>query len=236
MKTIFKKHFLYWGLPSLFVSITMLVYFFNILGLAFIIAPEANREFGLIENVQLIIILSIFIIAFKALKIEKVNFKKYVFIAFTLLSIFMFLEEIDYGAHIVDYYHGRSWKHVLRESGDHEIINFHNQGKRLHYIKLSAYISFVLFLVIVPAIIRKVKTANKYLNWLTPSKYFIYTLISMGVLNRIALLIDKKIEHSSITSLHKNVSEFEEIFIYYIMFLYIYELVYQNVFLKEKEV
>lgn len=236
MNSTLKKHFYYWILPSIFVAISMLIYLFDILGLAFIIAPEINREFGLIENTQLIIILGIFIIAFKALRKEKINFKKYIFIAFSLLSIFMFLEEIDYGAHIVDYYHGRSWTEALaKNGGENNIINIHNQGNLLHYIKLSAYVSFALFLVIVPAIIRKTKFSNIYLNWLIPSTYFIYTLISMTALNQVARFIDKKMEHATVTSLHKNVSEFEEVFIYYIMLLYIFELVYKNVFIKEKE-
>ncbi len=140
----------------------------------------------------------------------------------------MFLEEIDYGAHLFDYFSGRSEQEALAGSSSNKIRNIHNQGNLEHYIKLFVYISFILFLVVVPAIVKKIKLSNQYLDWIMPSKYFIYTLISMALLNRVALFLDKTIEHHNISSLHTNNGEFEEIFIYYIMLLYLLELIHRK--------
>jgi hypothetical protein len=223
-----KKHIVYWILPSLVVTICMVIYFSNFLGLSFIIAPEINREYGVIENIQLLIILSMIVMSYRSYRIAKINLIKYVFIGFVLFSIFMFLEEIDYGAHLFDYFSGRSEQEALAESGSNKIRNIHNQWNLVHYMKNFVYISFILFLVVVPAILRKVKFSNQYLDWIIPSKYFIYTLISMALVNQLAFFLDKAIEHHNINSLYNNISEFEEVFIYYIMLLYLLELIHRK--------
>ena len=45
----------------------------------------------------------------------------------------------------------------------------------------------------------------------------------MTFINRAALYIDEFLKNNDINSLNSNVSEFEEVFIYYIVFLYILE-------------
>jgi len=206
----------------------MVIYFFDILGLSFIMAPEFNREFGVIENIQLLIILSIFIVSYKSYRNSKINLAKYVFLGVSLFSIFLFLEEIDYGLHLFEYFSGKSTEEVLVEHHGNQIRNIHNQGNITQDFKLAVYISFVLFLVIIPIIVRKIKLSNQYLDLVIPSKYFIYSLISMALLNRLALFIDKNIKYNYISSLNSNISEFEEIFICYIMLLYLLELTHRK--------
>jgi len=202
----------------------MWFYFFNIFGLSFVIAPEYNREFGVIENTQLLIIGSMFLVSFKSYRISKMKLDKIIFLVIVLVSIFMFLEEMDYGVHIYDYLSGMSHADLVIKYYNEPITNVHNQGKLTHYFKLSTYVGFVLLLVIIPAIKSRVQLSNRYLGFIVSSKYFIYSLIAMALLNRLALYMDKTVEHSSITSLNSNVSEFEEVFIYYIMLVYLLEL------------
>ncbi len=223
-----KKHIVYWIFPTALIALYTIIYFYDTLGLAFIIAPEFNRELGIVENTQLLIILGMFLVSVKAFKIDKIALHKIVYAGIAIFSIFIFLEEIDYGIHILDYFDGKSDADIRAESKGSQIRNIHNQGKLNHYFKLTLYISFVLFLVVYPVAAKRFKIANPYLNKIVPSNNFIYPLISMAILNQFAFYLDDAIEHSNIVSLHLNISEFEEIFIYYIMLLYVVELVNKN--------
>jgi len=53
---------------------------------------------------------------------------------------------------------------------------------------------------------------------------FLYTLLTMIFINQLALFMDKHFKRTYIHALNANVSEFEEVFIYFMMFLYIKEL------------
>ena len=61
------KHLFYWIFPTIFLLACMFIYYYNIGGLAYIISPEENREYGLLENIQLITIAAIIWIALKKL-------------------------------------------------------------------------------------------------------------------------------------------------------------------------
>ena len=63
-----KNHLLYWILPSVFLLVCMGIYFLDLLGLSFIMAPDLNREFGVIEHTQLLIIAGIAILAFTTVR------------------------------------------------------------------------------------------------------------------------------------------------------------------------
>ena len=218
-----KEHIIHWISPSFVVGICMYIYFFDTLGMSHLIAPEYNREFGLIENIQLLIILAIIFVSFKKLTKAKTKSIKLVFALILVGSILIFLEEIDYGLHYYDYFIGKSNEQISIEfSHKNSIRNIHNQGNLLHYIKLLAYISLGL-IVVIPIVLKRLNYRNKYLNYIVPQHYFIYTIMSMTFINRAALYIDEFLKNNDINSLNSNVSEFEEVFIYYIVFLYILE-------------
>ena len=218
-----KEHIVHWISPSFVVGTCMYIYFFDTLGMSHLIAPEYNREFGLIENIQLLIILAIIFVSCKKLTKAKTKSIKLVFALILVGSIFIFLEEIDYGLHYYDYFIGKSNEQISIESlNKTSIRNIHNQGNLLQYIKSLAYISLGL-IVVIPIILKRLNYSNKYLNYIVPQHYFIYTILSMTFITRAALYIDEFLKDNDINSLNSNVSEFEEVFIYYIVFLYILE-------------
>jgi len=218
------KHFYYWGLPSIFLLLCIYIFFFDFLGLAYVIAPEYNREFGLIENVQLLLILGMVVLSFKTYRTSNEKFKSSFFLVVSLFALFIFLEEVDYGLNWYDYFSGKTKKEGLANAyaGD-QLRNIHNQGKLLQIIKLLVYIGFAFVLIILPYLFRKIKIENKYVQWLVPSHYLAYSLIAMVVLNQVALYFSNNISYE-VQALQGNVSEFEEVFIYYIAFLYLHEL------------
>lgn len=231
-----RKHLIYWILPSVLVITFIIFYYFNIFDLANIISPEYNREFGVVENLQLLIIIGIIYVSVRSLSMAKSILEKFVFGGIVLLSLFIFLEEMDYGLHIYDHFSGKSIENIQEAKLDKsQVRNLHNQGHYSNIILWGVYISYVLIILALPVVLKKKKYSNKYLEWIIPSRYLAYALIAMAIVNRIALNFDKTLDHSNM-SLSKNVSEFEEIFIYYIALLYLYELAKKDFPFKSKKV
>lgn len=212
-----KNHFIYWILPSLFILLCAGVYFFNWFGLSFVIAPTVNREFGLLENTQLLLILAVIILAIRKVKFSSVKKERLLFTCIAAFSFFVFLEEVDYFLHVVDYIKG------IPET-DTEVRNLHNQGNLLHFIKLAVYISFVVILALLPLAKDFISRRIPALAYFIPSRWFILSLIAMVILNQWALYADKSMADAAAVSLNSNISEFEECFIYYIGLLYVREL------------
>jgi hypothetical protein len=224
MNKNFKKHLIYWIAPSLVTLACILIFYFNWFGLSELIAPSVNREFGVIENIQHILLILIFFTAFKGFRIRNTKIEKYGYALIMAATVFMFLEEIDYGLHYYDHLTGKSeiTKVVVF---DNEVRNLHNNGKLiLNAMKMAAYIVVGLFFAALPLLPEKIKTKNRWLNFLTPSRYIIGTAVSLLVLNQIARYLYKNYDYAN-HSLDANVSEFEEIMTYYIILLYLKELV-----------
>jgi len=202
----------------------MCVYFFDILGLSYLIAPDYNREFGVLENIQLLIIAAVVIVSYKSMKKATTNWLRLFFILICFGSVLVLLEEIDYGLHYYDYLIGKSEEQIRIESWDKSTIrNIHNQGKLTHYIKLIAYLSMAV-IILAPIVLRRLNLRNRVIEFLAPHHHLLYTLLSMIVLNQLALYADKNLKSAEINALKSNVSEFEEVFIYWIVFLYVVEL------------
>ena len=219
----FKKHFFYWILPSIVTLSCTLIYFYNLFGLEDFIAPRLNREFGLIENIQLLLLILIFITAVKGVRTREHKIEKYGFMLIAILTAWIFLEEIDYGLHYYDHLTGK--KEITKVVVfDKEVRNVHNNGPMQNLFKLTAYGVVIIFFVILPFLPAKYKERYPLLNLLSPSKYMIAPAVCMLILNQIALYLYHKY-NTPTSALTANVSEFEEIMIYYILLLYFRELV-----------
>ena len=222
----FKTHFIYWILPSVVTLCCILIFYLNLFGLSEIIAPEQNREFGIIENIQLLLLLMIFFLAVKGARLHKLKIEKYAYIAVAAATAFIFLEEIDYGLHYYDILTGRDKDNVAAiQVFDTKVRNFHNnQNDVLDIMKLMSYAMIAIFFVLLPLLPNRLKQKYPLLNYLSPSRYIVITAFCLLVLNQLALYLYKNFDYSN-ASLNANVSEFEEIMTYYIIFLYIREMV-----------
>ena len=221
--TNLKKHFVYWALPSLVTSACILIYYFNLFGLEQLIAPKINREFGLVENIQLLLILLIFLVVVKGVRTSKIKIIKYGFIVAGALSIFLFLEEIDYGLNYYDYLGAKAEKTYVNVLNK-EIRNIHNNGPLQNIFKLLAYTLILIFFIVFPLLPPGKKEKLALINFLSPSRLITTTAISLILLNQFAVYL-YRVYNSPGKSLSGNVSEFEEIMIYYILLLYVNELV-----------
>ena len=225
----FKTHFIYWILPSVVTLSCILVFYLNLFGLSEIIAPERNREFGIVENIQLLLLIMIFYLAVKGARTHKIKVEKYAYILVAAATAFIFLEEIDYGLHYYDILTGRNKDNLAAiEVFDTKIRNLHNnQNDVLDIMKLASYGVIALFFVLLPLLPDKLKQKYPLLGYLSPSRYIVITAFCLLILNQLALYLYKNFDYSN-ASLNANVSEFEEIMTYYIIFLYIREMVKKN--------
>ncbi len=194
----------------------MSIYFLDIWGYSFLISPNINREFGLLENAQLLLLISSFVVFFKTKNSVGRGIETYLFY-FVLLGIaFLILEEMDYGIHFYEWL-------TLPEYNMYETKiktrNIHNQGELLKWIKWFSYLCLIVVFVFLPY---KGQFLNriKWIKPFVPSKLFVFTILSMIICNQFALYMDQNLKEPNIYSLDGNVSEFEELFIYYIGFLY----------------
>jgi hypothetical protein len=221
-----KMHFQYWILPTIAMLIFICVFYFNPFGLSKFLAPESNREFGIVENLQLLLLAAIFIYCIKGIRKRETKIEKYTYGLVAGATFFIFLEETDYGLHFYDYFSGKKNNDPTEfVFFDEKVRNVHNYGKvNLNIFKFLSYLVIVVFFVILPLIPSRIKERSAILKYLSPSRFIVATSLSLLILNQVALYVSKAYVHTNL-ALEHNVSEFEEIMTYYIIFLYIQEMV-----------
>lgn len=225
MHSQFNKHLFYWILPSATIVLLSLVYFLNVLGLAEVIAPDFNREFGLLENLQLVLLLFIAYICLRKFKNGTEKIEKYGFLIVGLFTVFIFFEEMDYGLHYIDYYNGKTQETVKYEMQvEQKVRNIHNTGKLVGKFKLTSYFIIVLFFVILPLLPVRIKERFAIIRFLSPSRWIVTTATSLLITNQIAFYLYRN--HNFFNrSMDSNISEFEETMTYYIILLYLWEMI-----------
>jgi hypothetical protein len=98
--------FYYWTLPVIVLVPQIIMYFSGIQWMVEIVCPSINREFGTIENLQLLILLYMTIICLLGAIRKQNKLEKTGFAFLTLFSLLVFFEEMDWGAHYIEYFSG----------------------------------------------------------------------------------------------------------------------------------
>jgi hypothetical protein len=211
-----KHHLIYWIVPLAFIFSLVLAYFSGPRWIQDLIAPPINREFGLLENIQNILLISILLVCFILFIRENRSLVKTFFLVCVLSSTFMLLEEIDYGYHYINYMNGIA-------AGDDPVIhNIHNQERHVNNNMMKiCYTIIGLFFIIFPYL--KNDKLPPWLQRLTPSLRLQFSVIALLLISRFPLLLNKG---NFITNgaLYDNLAEFEELSIYYLFLLYFIEL------------
>ena len=215
-------HFRYWILPLLVLTPLLIMYFSGVHWAQELVCPSVNREFGIVENIQLLILLLIIIYSVIAVKKKKYIIEKIAFIFLTIISIFIFLEEIDYGLHYVKYFTGQTHSLFLSLSGR---SNVHNIGNTATKMKHVIYPFMGLLFVVAPLIKGKIK--SKFFQYIIPHKGIILT----AFLTILAHFVPKFLVNWNIFDdggFGINLVEFSETMIYYVFFVYLYELIFEK--------
>ena len=208
-------HFTYWQFPLLLV---LLLVFMNYSGISFLtelVSPDVNREFGLLENLQLLLIASSLVYALKAIRLKDFWFEKLAYVVLGIFFLLLFLEEIDYGIHYYEFF----VKGVEEDKG--MVRNFHNQGDNNFYLRQTSYVVMVLLFIVMPLFKKKIRI--NLFHHFAAKQQIIYSFIVylfIGQLSRWLPKLGMPINES----LRGNHQEFEELILYYIVLLFVYEI------------
>lgn len=217
-----RKVTIYFFGPLALVLPMVLMYFSGIEILQLIISPRieglypnSNRELGLLESTQNVVLLFIIGLIIRAWFIHKPRWLMIpVFIAFCGAT-FVFLEEIDYGLHYKEYFTG-----VTAEDAA-EVRNWHNVGDRTSRSKQALDAAVIVWFLVVPLLFAG--SSYKWVRTLVPDKYAVLTLIAMFIVRSLAHgLQDAGFEGSG--TMDKNLSEFRELVTYYLGAVYLFDV------------
>ncbi|MFC1746618.1 hypothetical protein ACFL35_21680 [Candidatus Riflebacteria bacterium] len=220
------RHFYYWILPGLITLPMVFLYFSGIPIAEELIAPAINRELGLLENAENIIIIAIIVVAIIGFRRKTIYVERAAFVFIALFSLFIFLEEIDYGLHYYEFLMKKPEKQQIK------IRNIHNIGEITDIIKGVVDATIILFFVFGPFVLQKIK--HPVIRYLVPDVCTVGTALSMVAVSKFAHLLDSMGLNQN-GSLDKNISEFREFFIYYLFLVYLVEIVFRRKFDEEKE-
>lgn len=220
-----KRYFYYWVGPVLVVGLLEFMYFSGISWMQSFAAPEFNREFGAVENVQHLIIFAIIVVAILGSIRKTLKWEKNIFALLAVASLILLLEELDYGLHQVEYFTSNTY-----EGGARNIHNYILRPYGLDFDKvMSPVVYFVLGLgfCILPILVYVGKLAHPWFRYLTPEPHSIGTIIVMVAVTQMAFFLDKIDWHNN-HSLKGNITEFGEGFVYYLILVYFVELVFKR--------
>ncbi len=213
-----RRHFFYWMLPSLIVLIYIAMYFSGQSWLRNLVASPANREFGLLENTQNLIILATAGVAVAGFRRVQGQMGRALFLLVALCSIGLLLEEIDYGLHYWELFVGIPIDEVSARR------NLHNFGDLTNRIKQLSDTVMILFFVLLPLLSRRVPEKWRFF---LPEKYAALTAVCAVLISKLAHGFADAGYYTGGPISH-NISEFREVFTYYIWLLYFTELVFHR--------
>jgi len=208
------QHFYYWVLPLAVGWTFQATYFSNIYWMQEVVAPAYDREFGLLENLGSLWIAAALVVLLRISLLPMRPVFRLAAVLACLVTALLFLEEIDYGLHIIE------WLQGIPPGQGAQVRNIHNQGGNTDRIKAVANVLLAAMFVILPY----VDGLKRYrvVKILCPSKMIFFTVVATGL---VALLHEALDPYNLPTngSLSSNQSEFEELLIYYTFFVYFRE-------------
>lgn len=216
-------------LPGLLSLILMAMYFSGNAFLQNIVAPTMDkvplfsaREFGALEMLQNLFLLCVIFYSVRCFMVASDVWIKLVALFLVLISVVTLLEEIDYGAHFVEYFTGQ-YGSLAQETWTR---NWHNKTsptgvQNVSYLKLVANIAMLSGFLLGPLLLPLIR--NPTIRLLVPSRWMISTVILVVVLSLLAHTLDdagRSVIGKTPGNLHKNISEFRELNMYYLFLLY----------------
>ena len=179
--------------------------------LAELVAPVANREYGLLENLQNLVLLAMVVSAFKAMGEEVHKGIRLLWGGLGLFAILILLEEVDFGLH---YY--ESLRGIVPEEKA-AIRNLHNQRGVLDVIKLVVDVGFVLLYVVAPWLAKRFPSSVAVL---IPDRRSILVLLVAVAASRAAHWLEDNAS-TDFGALKGNISEFRELGTYWVALLHV---------------
>jgi hypothetical protein len=213
------RHFFYWVLPTAYVLALVVLYFAGGPVVRSVLVPEFNRELGLVESTQHLLILAVIWLCWRGFRQAQDGWERAGFVLALALATLQFLEEINYGQHYLMALQG-----VSRDEFT-STWSLHNRDGVSSRLKSLADLLITAWFVLLPMLAGR--RAPAWLRYLAPPRLIIVTVLCALLVSKLAHLLndaDLLQDHR----LGKSISEFREIFVYYIGLLYVHELVYRR--------
>lgn len=214
-----KDHFLYWGFPLLLSLILMICYFQGPDWLQELAASSYNREFGLVENTENAILLCIVYFAFRLLNRPHSKRLRLPYLLILFAALFVFLEEIDYGYHYINYLNDADARQRSINHNIHNLPDVNNQLRLIYYILIA------VFVIILPYFL-SFRLPSLLVHFVADIRLQL-TVLAFLIISKMAGIFND-LSHYTNMALDGNISEFEELPLYYLFLVYIYNLYRQE--------
>lgn len=194
-----RKVFVYVVVPAAVSLALMVLYFSGKIVLQRLVcpklpplSPDAWREFGLLENLQNLVLLALVGVACAGALRKKHALERAAWAGLAACALFVFAEEIDYGAHVRAYFFGgnefhwfqpmREWPPELIAEIDLEAqpVNIHNQPGVNKAFKKAGDLLIGGVFVLLPLLAMRFR--NQWLQYAAPDRYAILTVIAIVLL------------------------------------------------------
>jgi len=198
------------------------MYFSEIPWMVEIICPKLHREYGLVEHLQLLCILIIFVIVIKGTLMKHTILEKIGWGFLGVFTAFVFLEEMDYGKYYYAYFAGHEETFFSELTGR---TNIHNINDNAKWFKRPVYPLMGVLFILFP--LYGQRFSWPFFRYLVPNKLIIGTAIITILTELVArgIILFGIREDGGFAN---NIGEFTELLIYYIFSLYVHELVYKK--------
>jgi len=227
-KTKSEKILIYLVIPPAVSLALIACYFCGYERIQHLISPPLNREYGLLENLQVLTLLVIVLLAAYGFLRKTERAEKVIMGIVLLIAAFVFLEELDYGLHYFRLLRGNP----LDERLGSEYFNVHNIGEATSRFKNVGDLGMIIIFIFFPLAFARSRIA--LLRYLAPDRLFIGTMVIMFAVSKFAHWL-KEAGVGDPGSLHQCISEFRELTIYYIFMVYIYNLIFEKKLREDRE-
>jgi len=170
-----------------------------------LVAPDANKEFGLLENLQNLCLLAIGAVAVAGLRRKERTWERVCLLLLLGGTLFMLLEETDYGFQFVD----------------DRAVNVHEVGSieaSLEYAARFGGLTFFGGFAILFA-----ESRIPVLRYLAPDRFAVLTILLVTAVWEVAIRLPAKEG-----SLAGHEIEYAELGVYYIVLLYVFDMVFRR--------
>ncbi len=205
-----KQHIVYWGIPTVVVSSLIAMYFSGNDTLMWNMAPEVNRELGLLESLQHLLLLVMAIVFARAAWRSQISLERALFTVVSLGMVFVLLEELNYFTH---YWWAINGWYFATMPG----VNVYSKGDVSDNFKDAGDIFLVTFFVLFPLVAARIN--NAWVKYLHPSRMFILAIIIAVLTSRMAHFLDENYAPQN-NYFTDSMGEYRELFVYWIWLTY----------------
>lgn len=202
-------------LPALTAAALVGAYFSGVPPLMSLVALPGQREYGVLENLQNLLLILIAVRAWRAARREASPRLRIAGRGLALFAVFVLMEEIDWGDH---YYATITGEKYL----EGELFNLHNKGEVTGWTKRIVDLGVVLGFVIVPLFLRE-RVPVRLRAWVPDPHSLLTILVGVAASRSAHYLEDHGWPNNE--ALRSNISEFREVFLYWLAWLYLGEIV-----------